>query len=461
MKTRTFSIFVAIFSICSFCSTALIAQNIEPFIIVSKFSNEGNPYLEFTIVIKGNSVVYTQGEKGFVATIKVNANTLQNGSTINKQIFYIISESFSDGNTISKPDIFYSTQVEISNGKYNIEFTLQDIISKEEPYFQREYVSVNFPPNQLTISSIDMFQSFSKFGNPNDLEKYGFFYLPLFEHFAPASMAKLPYSFEVYNADKSFGNGKSIFINSYIEEFENHKIALPSLQKVLMFNASPMVICTDEYDISNLPSGKYNLVVKVSEKESSEMKIRKQFFVRENSSTSVAIENFEKGDGATSFAGKFPLETLKTNILSISPISNKMEREFIANNINSLSLKVLQNYFYQFWVSLFPSSPEQAWNDYYSNVQIVNNQFSSNQNKGFATERGRVYLQYGAPTSIAEIEGIDGEKCVEWSYLALGGEENAHFVFCKSEVGQIDYQLVHSTLYGEAKNRDWQKLLKK
>jgi hypothetical protein len=95
-------------------------------------------------------------------------------------------------------------------------------------------------------------------------------------------------------------------------------------------------------------------------------------------------------------------------------------------------------------------------------VQLVERIYSNNFQEGFETDRGRVYLQYGAPTNIIKKETSRSEYPFEiWVYNEIGKFSNKRFIFYNPDLVNNTYRLLHSDMIGELKNSGWQKELSK
>ena len=96
-------------------------------------------------------------------------------------------------------------------------------------------------------------------------------------------------------------------------------------------------------------------------------------------------------------------------------------------------------------------------------VSYVQERFGSKQVKGYKTDRGRVYLQYGQPNDIKEIPSDPVTVPYEiWHYYYLDDQTNVKFVFYDPSLVGNDYELLHTNKYGETHDPNWKmKLVKK
>ncbi|MEZ5147807.1 MAG: GWxTD domain-containing protein [Bacteroidales bacterium] len=136
------------------------------------------------------------------------------------------------------------------------------------------------------------------------------------------------------------------------------------------------------------------------------------------------------------FAGKInDQDTLREYIRSLAPISDEQEKNFAAVHMTHADLETLQKYFYRFWKERDALDPEHAWLNYLNEVNKVNQAYSTLIEKGYETDRGRIYLQYGPPNAISESYNEPSAYPYEiWHYYVLdNGQRNKRFVFYTKE----------------------------
>jgi GWxTD domain-containing protein len=220
-----------------------------------------------------------------------------------------------------------------------------------------------------------------------------------------------------------------------------------------------------EIDISSLPSGNYNLVVEVRNRNNDVLASREMFFQRSKimQLSESGTTDFRALDVSNTFASKMTSkDTMAENIRSLWPISSALENTFAMNQMEMADLKLMQQYFYDFWQRRNHENPAMAWNDYKTQVDLVNEKFSSGRKKGYMTERGRVFLQYGAPNQITQNYNEPTSYPYEiWQYYKLKNQSNRKFVFYNPNLGTNDFTLLHSDATGEIYEQQWEVVLKK
>ncbi|HET54302.1 MAG TPA: GWxTD domain-containing protein, partial [Ignavibacteria bacterium] len=138
-------------------------------------------------------------------------------------------------------------------------------------------------------------------------------------------------------------------------------------------------------------------------------------------------------------------------------------RYFLNNNkkktYNSLQkVEAKRKFLYNYWNNsdfdlTLPASQKRI--KFSERVDYVNKKFGTFNKDGISTDRGMVYLKYGAPDDIENHHNDPGAKPYEiWEYNSLEG--GVIFIF-GDVFGYNDYELIHSTKRGEIYDPQWQK----
>jgi GWxTD domain-containing protein len=155
-------------------------------------------------------------------------------------------------------------------------------------------------------------------------------------------------------------------------------------------------------------------------------------------------------------------DTLAEYIRCLWPISNPNENTFALNQLGIADLRMMQSFFYDFWYRRDANNPKGAWDKYHEEVKKVNANYSSHNKKGYLSERGRVYLRYGAPNQLSRMYNEPSSYPYEiWQYYTLGNQTNRKFVFYNPEIGGNDFRLLHSDARGEIFDQQWMAMLKR
>ena len=222
-----------------------------------------------------------------------------------------------------------------------------------------------------------------------------------------------------------------------------------------------MNILLQSFSIKDLASGNYNLVIEVISSKNEILKTKKLYFQRSNPVADISYKEALIKKYPSSFVAYFTnTDTLSDYIASLYPISNHVEKRHENNQLRSKNLSEMQKFFYSFWLKRNELEPEKAWKKYKVQVDFVNEKYKSTLKKGYETDRGRVFLQYGAPNSISESKHEPSAYPYEiWHFYKLKKQTNKRFVFYNTALVGNDYTLLHSDAIGEYNNPNWEVLL--
>lgn len=454
-----------IFAVC-LLACAVSAQNMKAFISHKAYCTQNmQPYIEFTFIIGGNSVQYVKGDNGmFRAEVELRVDVTKDDSVVNTLHYVLSSDQFADTANVDLPDFADIQNLPVPNGDYFLNFYLKDRNrdTVELKYIDR--VRLNFPEDKISSSRISLYEEISAPIAPGMYIKYGYYLPPLYYNFVPEKQYALPFAVEIYNTKKIVGEGKSMKAKCFIEYAENKLLAMPNSIVTKSLTTDNVVLVVDQFNVFALPSGNYNLVVELYNENDSLLMVNKLFFQKSNPSVKLDVANYDNVDVDNTFVSKITdRKILENYVQSLYPISTEVEKDFYDTRIKLIPTEQLQRYFYSFWLTRNPNNPEAEWNKYNKMVSYVQERFGSKQVKGYKTDRGRVYLQYGQPNDIKEIPSDPVTVPYEiWHYYYLDDQTNVKFVFYDPSLVGNDYELLHSNKYGEAHDPNWKmKLVKK
>ncbi|MBX2972999.1 MAG: GWxTD domain-containing protein, partial [Flavobacteriales bacterium] len=216
-----------------------------------------------------------------------------------------------------------------------------------------------------------------------------------------------------------------------------------------------------EFDIAELPSGNYVLAVEARDRSGTLIARRDQFFQRNNPIRyNYDLQSMNTLDLDGRFDGAFSnRDTLVGHIASLRPIADPLEAKIIDDRHKDKDMELMKRFFYSFWANR-SADPEKAWEAYRQEVVKVNRMFGCRVLKGYETDRGRVYLKYGAPNTMMDRFNEMGTLPYSiWHYYRAGRFTNRRFVFYQPDMVTNCFQLLHSEVPGEMNNPQWNNLL--
>lgn len=456
-------------------ANSLFSANVTAYLTYGIFSTPAKgPYVETYISVIGNSIKFVKNAAGkYQGAVDISVAFRQNGEIKNAQKYSLNSPETAD-TTKGFPNFIDQQRYTLAIGTYEMELSIADKnMPKEKPFVTTIPVTIEFPTAIMGVSSIQLLESYSKSTAPSILTKSGYDLMPYVANYFPENTTRLKFYAEMYHAKKILGEGEKLIVSYYLESYES----LTRLNDYSGFNkqtANDVNIILSELNIESLPSGNYNLVVEVRDKENKIQVQQKAFIQRTNKLAALNFDDLKSIAISNTFVSAYKKgDSLKYYIRSLRPISNSTEIQFAENQLKASDLELMQQYFYNFWKSRNAVQPEQAWLEYYEEVKKVNKEFAVHGLKGFDTDRGRVYLQYGPPDQRTKYDTEPSAYPYEiWEYYTLrdksqiltnptNKQSSKNFVFYNPDLVTNTFTLIHSDARGEIMNTRWRLLLYK
>ena len=479
-----------IFCLFIFNINALQAKRLAASLVYAHFfSPAQGPFLETYLSVYGKSVNFIKNiNNKFQATIEVTMIFKQNKIVKDFKKYNLLSTEVED--TLNLNFNFLDQQrFVLPNGIYDFEFSISDKNSIDAPFTTNNQIIIDFPEDKINLAGIEFIESYKKSVNPTIVTKSGYDLIPYISDFYPEKVGKITFYSEIYNCEKLLGKDEMFLLKYYIETSETNR-TLNDFVKNKRESVKPVNVIFGEFDISKLPSGNYNLVIEVRDKENKVLSFNKVAFQRSNPSIQYDIKDIQSMDISETFVGRISdKDSLIDVIKSLYPISSDFERNFINNQLKKVDVTVMQQFLLNFWLQRDNFFPETAWHNYQLEVARVNANFGNKFKRGYETDRGRVYLQYGPPNQRYERpfetskgltdEGWGSVPYEIWQYYTIQKDylnrfatsnaqvspdksnsvknyNNKKFVFYNPNLALGDYELIHSNMQGEIYDPNWE-----
>ena len=441
-----------------FCSLSY-AKDIKAILSYASFvSPVDGPYLETYLSVDGKSVNFVQLENGkFQASIEITLIFKDKDEVIKDfKKYNLLSPELEDSSDVSFTFIDQQ-RFALGNGYYDLEISIKDNNSEAKALKAKEAVEIFYKGDKIHVSGIQLVESYKKTEKETAISKAGYDLIPYSTNFYPSYIEKFTFYAEIYNTKEKLGEEGRLLIRMYIESFETAQ-AISDKQSFKREYAKDVIVVFNEFDISNLASGNYNLVIEARNERNELLAQNKLFFQRSNPNVEYQFEDIDAIDIEYTFASQITsIDTLRDFVRSLRPISSEKEKNYAENQLKMDSLVMMQRYFYHFWYTRNNLEPEKEWMEYYAEVVKVNQNYGTSIQKGYDTDRGRVYLKYGPPNSIQKSEHEPNAYPYEiWHYYAIRNNREGKFVFYCTDLVSNNYELLHSDVIGEVQNINWQ-----
>lgn len=409
-------------------------------------------YIEFHLQFVGHSLNYEGADGGLIGKVGVGFKIFKNDSVIQSDMYALESPLMKDSIV---EDFYDIKRFQLNPGIYTLELSLFDVLSEAEPISARQKFVIEEYNDAITISDI-IVAEVAKVGDPNsNFYKSGYEIIPMISTFYPEQLTHIPAYFEVYNSGMlntdEFGIKQSIID-------ANTGVEIGGFTTFSRHDTDQIVPVFKQIDITNLPTGKYQLTYTIIDKSMAELSTQVYDFERSND---IEIDYFsDEIILDPSFQASISADSVGYYLESLIPISKGTEVKNIIEIAKSKNEEKARKFIQLYWTHTAPINTYEEWMKYKGQVQLVEKLYSNNFQEGYETDRGRVYLQYGSPNDIISKEVSPTEYPYEiWIYNKIGVFSNRRFIFYNPDLVNNTYRLLHSDMVGELKNAAWPRAL--
>lgn len=438
-------------------STAVFGQQLEAYFDMKKYNiPEDQPFVDVFLSFIGNSVEYNSNG---IANIEATLIVKSGKHIVDFRKSMVQSPLNNDS---LKKDFLDVQRFSLKNGKYNLDIFLRDLNKNNGDTIKLNHpFELYFSGNKVELSDIELVADYEKSNSANNspiglYSKAGYEVYPFVSNYYPESYNTLSLYAEIYNTNLKFGKDKKYV--TVVQITDEGRNVIGSFRKTIVQTGKRVNVVLTKFDISKLYSNTYLVDIEIRNSENELITNKSIRFYRNKM---PPMTNYSTVD---SVLGKdvlftqliFDRDTLLEYIKSMRPRAELLEKKIIDKQIQSASTDELQQFMYTFWLKRNPDNPQLAWDKYYDLVLIVNDKYTTQLKKGYESDRGRVYLQYGPPSQLRDVPSEPNAYPYEiWFYYHIGNFNNRKFVFYNRDLSSNDYELLHSDMTGEKYNRQW------
>jgi GWxTD domain-containing protein len=430
-------------------------QKLRAYIDTKQFYAPGTGnYLEVYFQFVGYSLKYKGVEDGLQAEVTVSIEVLKNDSIIRSDFYLLQSPVMQD----SIVDDFYDIRrFALEPGNYILSVSMQDHLIQGKEIAAIQPIVIDDLAKGVSFSDIEVIEYGKKGGEDSPFYRSGYYMLPRLSTFFPEQLSSLPIYLEIYRSN-TLKDSVCALKQTLVEVSTGNELS--NLTVFNKINVAEVVPILRNIDISDVPTGKYELTFTLLSRSMEELCNQTYLFERTND-IEVAW-NPENIVLDPNFQASITNDSTAYFLESLIPISNPSEIRNIISTLKKKDREAERRHIQAFWSLTSPTNTYEKWIQYKNQVQLVEKLYSNNFQEGFETDRGRVYLQYGAPTNIVAKETSPTEYPYEiWQYNKIGKFSNKRFVFYNPDLVNNAYRLLHSDMIGELKNPSWPLTLSK
>ncbi|MBU2018115.1 MAG: GWxTD domain-containing protein [Bacteroidetes bacterium] len=407
-------------------------------------------FIELQFEYDVTSIQFVGRDNGLIAELAVDLKILQENKEVKRDSYRLNSPLMRD----SIIENFYDIRrYALNPGKYTIELKLFDVNAEDQGVNATIPISVVDLANTPSISSIQSIEYAVKSDQPESpFFKSGLDIVPKLSTYYPQDLDSYPYYIEIYGSETF---SRPIFgVKQKLIDSETEK-ELPEFTQFFKLDTGRVVPMLRKLDLTNLFTGSYRLDLVLLNGNMEEVYTSSTKFERSNEvDIQLLTENVILDPN---FEASIPKDSALFYLASLIPIAKAETQRSILNTISERNpekaLKTIQS----FWIATASSTSAYGeWIKYKQQVLLVQRKFKTNFQDGYETDRGRVYLQYGSPTTLVQREASASEYPYEiWQYNKIGRFSNKRFIFYNPDLIGANYSLLHSDMIGEIRNNNW------
>jgi len=466
----------------SCCAFALDASVSKAFFFEKKSTGSGyDANLSIYWQVNPRTVhFFTNADKAIIGRIRTDIVISLDGNTVAADHFILQTPPKYTPDELAAINIMELRKYPVPAGKLDLSVVMTDMNDSSNKYVYTDSVRISAPAGKPFYSDIQLLDTFYRQTASSPFLVDGWQAIPMCVDFVDDNMRQLHYRVALHNLENI---PKEVYplvhrvrvsrkVNDgYLADF----VSADTLTK-LRYPAS-----FGSISIGSLKSGNYFIVATLEDKSGNLLASSHRFFQRMNlhpdkngvASKSMkqvlndtAMEQITVVDLDKSFLAKYNMSQIRAILKMLLPVSTPMQ----ANTINGFLKKpeemYMRYFIHNYFQEINPKDPGKAWKEYSEKVKECNKKFTAAGTVGYETERGFLYLRYGAPTDIIIVTGETGSLPYEiWQYNTLTQFSNkkelanALFLFYKPGQMMSDYRLLHSTVPGEVRNASWRMYL--
>ena len=365
----------------------------------------------------------------------------------------------------------------MSTGHFTLKFLLTDMADTTHKFVYSDSFSIEPPMNVAYFSGLQLLDTILESKAQTAFLKNGRQQVPLCTNFLNDDKKVLHYYAELYGTDNVSKADYPLVQKVTISKKPNDA-HYSDFIKTDTIKPGDQLAVSGSFPIAALPSGNYYLVVALESNLHKTITNSSLFFQRMNThpvqeeaakatsaKSDTSMEKVNVLDLNKTFLAKYSIAEIKAILKMLLPVSDPMETQTIENFIKKPDDLYMRYYIYNYFLNINKKNPGSAWKEYSDKVIETQKMFKGHGLSGYETDRGFVYLRYGAPTDVITVENETGTLPYEiWQYNTLTETNHkeiadAVFLFYKTNNMTDDFKLLHTNVEGERQNKGWRSYL--
>lgn len=415
---------------------------------------ESGPFLEVYYHAEGRSLVFAPRNGGFECALEITTMFLDGDDVVAFDKVALTTGVITD--TTGSIPLVGLSRISVPEGTWKVQIIYEDLYGSMEPIEVEDSVIIA-APSQKTCSRF----MFTELDAPSeDWIRYG---VPAFPRslgrraYYPTQDSILQFYTEFYQPDS---------VERHIATFGIYNATngemVDGMYGFIRLDAVPFQPITKRIDLRQLPTGNYIFKFQIQDARSTVVSRDSIFFGRNNQKMAAPLISVLQNSAPAHFLDKFKgVEQWRFLADCLFPIEDDLQRLQAASLIEEGDTTKLKRFISGFWNQHAPNNTEEAFVNYMTRVELMNDAYGGGTFRGYQTDMGRVRLQYGDPSNIEERAFDNNTYPYEiWQYNRLTApnrapQTNKVFIFVNRQIAGRDYRLIHSSAVGEPYDPQW------
>ena len=428
-----------------------LAQDLSVSVTHAAYRADQVHYVEFYLHVIGNTVEYP--DQAASARVMCTMLISRNDSLLVADKFVMNSPARNDSS--QSLDFVHMDRRALRPGEYNVSFDFVDMNDTVNIYRLDYPVRIRPANAQAQLSDLRLLASAKNDGGESLLHKSGVYLEPLPYNFYHNKISELLFYAELYGADQHIAEDV-VFRYSIEQEVDRELKAVK--QQYKRIQSVPVFPIVSSINIEDLPSGNYLFSLEVINRQK-EVLLREEIgFMRSNPARDIALvdsEEFEGYDYLDSLNGP----RLDYYLKSLVPVVSNRDVEAIDYLIDQGKPEYKKTFIYRYFENNYPDQPGANFAAYAKVARAMDKMYNDGFGYGFESDRGRIYLKYGQPREIVNVQDDEGAFPYEvWFYttIPVTNQREVRFMFYNPDYSANRYLLLTTNCRGERQNRQWE-----
>jgi GWxTD domain-containing protein len=430
----------------------------EAYIGIHSFlSPESGPYAEVILHFDGNSLVGKPLDSILFSSAVEVVLLITNRD--NAEIVFGDRFLLSGPVNSSFEDFYEVKRFPIINGSYLLEYQFTDFNDTSKTTSGSRNFEVHIPEEQISFSSLLYLWS----ANPDDDSTSRFvrngLRMEVAPHaYFPASTNHLKVYFEIYGLLNYFELSDAYAFGFEVYKRGSNEAVVKSFRRRTVVETDVVLL---NLDISDFGSGEYYFRAGVYNRAQELLAEQSRRFFRYNPEIDQILFDEQKDEPVTfenSFVQLLDGDQLVYALKAMSPVIPQHQVSRLNNILQQRIPLEMRHFIFEFWMDIDNETPAVTFDQYMDVARAIDDMFYSGFGHGFETDRGRIYLRYGRPDDMINVQAENDAPPYEiWTYNQLPGtgQTDVRFVFYNPTLAGNMYELLHSNARGETNNPRW------